>query len=465
MNAFALPWLELSVLLPLVGAVWVGLLRNPDAAFRRSLGVSGAALGGTLIAAVGYQVGQTPVGGPWDVWPRLGVRRLLTVDGLNAPLLPLVALLHFLTAVATTRTKSARFSFGWMQAGEAVRLAAFGCADPWPLVGLSCLSTLTPLLEQRSRGQPTRVYALHMGLFAVLLVAGWGCADGLFPGGVEGGAALVLAAVLVRTGAVPVHVWVPDLFEHCSFGTALMFVTPIAGVYLAVRLAVPVAPGWTLQGFGYVALFTAVYAAGMGAVQQEARRFFAYLFLSHAALVLVGLGLHTPLGLTGALALWVSVALSLTGLGLSLRAVESRVGPLSLTTFLGLFDQSPSLAICFMLTGLASVGFPCTLGYVATDLLVSGAVTANPWVGLAVVAAAALNGIAIVRAYFLVFTGRRHATGVSLSITRRERFAVLTLAALLIGGGLVPQFLVESRYRAAAQLLGEKSGTGEAGHH
>ena len=52
-----------------------------------------------------------------------------------------------------------------------------------------------------------------------------------------------------------------------------------------------------------VSLATAAYAAGMAVVQREARRFFAYLFLSHASLILVGLELHTTVSLTGALAL------------------------------------------------------------------------------------------------------------------------------------------------------------------
>ena len=78
-----------------------------------------------------------------------------------------------------------------------------------------------------------------------------------------------------------------------------------------------------------------------------------------------------------------------------------------------------------------------------------GAVEANPYVGLAVVAAAALNGIAVVRAYFLLFTGTRHVSTVSLGIGLRERFAVLTLAALILGGGLFPQPGVTSRERAA----------------
>ena len=49
------------------------------------------------------------------------------------------------------------------------------------------------------------------------------------------------------------------------------------------------------------------------------------------------------------------------------------------------------------------------------------------------VVAAALNGIAVVRAYFLLFTGARHVSTVSLAATTRERFAVLTLAALILG--------------------------------
>jgi NADH-quinone oxidoreductase subunit M len=259
---------------------------------------------------------------------------------------------------------------------------------------------------------------------------------------------------------------VTDLFDKASFGTALLFAVPLPGVYAAVRLVLPVAPEWALQGLGVVSLVTAVYTAGLAVVQTEARRFFAFLFLSHASLVLVGLELHTPIALTGALALWLSVALSLTGLGLTLRALEARFGRVSLDRFHGLYDHAPALAVCFLLTGLASVGFPGTLGFVAAELLVDGAVGANLYVGVAVVLAAAVNGIAVVRAYFLLFTGGRHLSSVPLGITRRERVAVLTLAALILGGGLAPQPGVASRHRAAEAVLGDREarlGGGSAG--
>jgi NADH-quinone oxidoreductase subunit M len=235
-----------------------------------------------------------------------------------------------------------------------------------------------------------------------------------------------------------------------------LFVTPILGMYAAARLVLPAAPDWVLQGIGAASMVTAFYAAGMALVQTDARRFFAYLFLSHASLILVGLELHTAVSLTGALALWGAVIVSLGGLGLTLRALEARFGRLSLTEYRGLYGQSPSLAVCFLVTGLASVGFPGTIGFVGAEMLVDGAVGADPWVGVAVVAAAALNGIAVVRAYFLVFTGGRHVSGVSLAITPRERLAVLTLAALVLGGGIFPRAAVSVSYRAADVLLSNR---------
>ena len=96
----------------------------------------------------------------------------------------------------------------------------------------------------------------------------------------------------------------------------------------------------------------------MATIQRETRRFFAHLFLSHASLVLVGLELHTELSLTASLCLWFSVILSLGGFGLTLRALEARFGRLSLTDYHGLYEHSPTLAVCFLLTGLASVGLP-----------------------------------------------------------------------------------------------------------
>jgi NADH-quinone oxidoreductase subunit M len=452
MNPLAWPWLECSIALPLLGIPPLAAVRRAERACLWCLAVTAAAFLCTAMAWLGFYLEVPPA---WTVNDHA-----LRLDTLNAPLVPAVALLHLLAVLATARTKMPRVSFGWLLAGEAVRLATFACVEPWPLAGLLLASAALPVPELLRRGHSPRVYLLHMGLFAALLVGGLAASEA----GWAAGSLLLVAAVLVRSGVFPAHVWITDLFERASFATALLTLVPISGVYAGVRLVLPVAPDGLLQAVGVVSLATAFYAAGMAIVQTEARRFFAYLFLSHASLVLVGLELHTPISLTGALCLWFSVILSLGGLGLTLRALEARFGRLSLRDYRGLFEHCPELAVCFLLTGLASVGFPGTLGFISAELLVDGAVEANLALGVVVVTVAALNGIAVVRAYLLLFTGRRVETGSPLALTPREQVAVLTLVALIFGGGLVPQPGVATRYRAAAAILAARGEPEPAGH-
>jgi NADH-quinone oxidoreductase subunit M len=455
MNLLHLPWIEVAIGVSIFGSLVVSLMRVPERAYRWALVFTGLTLASTALAWFAFQTDSLP-----PEPQRFGVqsyffgRHYFAMDALNAPLVPAAALLHFLTALATARTKMRRFSFSWSLAAEAIRVATYSCLHPWILIGLFTVSTVPPFVELSMRGRSTRLYVLHMALFVGLLCAGWSAVERSSASAPPTWAVVALsAAVLIRCGTVPAHCWLTDWFEHASFGIAILFVAPLSGVYAAVRLVLPIGPDWILRGIGLLSLTTALYAAGMATIQRDTRRFYAHLFISHSSLVLVGLELHTVTSLTASLSLWFSVILSLGGFGLTLRALESRFGRLSLSDFHGLYEHSPALAVCFLLTGLASVGFPFTLGFISTELLVDSAVEASPYVGIVVVAAAALNGIAVVRAYLLLFTGARHASTVSLGIGLRERIVLLTLAALILGGGLYPQPGVTTRERAAEEIL------------
>lgn len=471
MRELHLPWLEISILLPLAGAFFVGRLRDPVRARQRSV----LACGLTLLCSVAAWEDFTSLHAfeahdRWDLVTQLLGRDLLVIDELSAPLLPLSALLYLLTVVATLRTQVRRFTFAGALVSESILLASLSCRDAWILAGLLGLGTLPPLLEMRQRGQDTRVFTLHMGLFLSLLVLGLA----LLPANASANeppatrepaplAAVLLltAAVLLRSGVVPVHCWLTDLFEKATFGAALLFVTPILGAYAAMRLVLPIAPDWILRAIALLSLATALYAACMTLIQRDTRRFFCYLFLSNSSLVLVGMETVTPIGLTGALCVWLSVGMALAGFGLTLRCLEARVGRMSLTQYHGLYDEMPTLAAFFLLMGLASIGFPGTIGFIGSELIVDGAVTIYPLLGTAVVFVGALNGIAVLHAYFRLFTGTRYATPVSLVARRPERFAVLALTLLVIGGGIYPQPGVASRYHAAMELVRLRGSQGE----
>ncbi len=456
MKFLALPWLEMAIGIAFVGSIFVLFFRDPVRVFRWAVVFTASAFAATFMAWLAFYL-DTPIDLIRRSSPQMYLfgQLVFKLDELSSPLVPAIALMHLLIVVATARTHMRRFSSSWSMIAETIKLATFSCTTPWILIGLLSIATIPPLIELLQRGRSIRVYAAHMGLFVGLLVLGWSavCLSGTTAGIAPWWATLpLLLAILVRCGTVPAHCWLTDWFEHASPGIALLFVLPLGSVYAAVRLVLPIAPGWVLVSIGLLSLFTAIYASGMATIQRDTRRFFAHLFLSHSSLVLVGLELHTDLSLTGSFCLWFSVILSLGGFGLTLRALEARFGRLSLARFHGLYDHSPTLAVCFLLTGLASVGFPFTLGFISTEILVDSAVEASPMVGIIVVGTAALNGIAVLRVYFLLFTGARHSSAVSLKLGWRERLAVLTLSALILGGGLYPQPGVMSRERAAAEV-------------
>lgn len=455
MHQLHLPWLELTVILPLIGAVVVSRLRRAEDARRAALLCALASLLCSVAAWWDLSSLHTfEAHDGWDLLTAVFGYDPLVVDELSAPLLPLTALIFLTTMATTTRTKLARFSLPATLLSQALTLALLSCKQPWLVIVLLGLQALPPLWELRSRRRSVRVFAFHMGPMGGLLVLGQLGVDSAGAGQAPIWAVWLLTlAVLLRCGVVPVHCWLTDLFENATFGTALLFATPMAGAYAAVRLVLPVAPDGVLRTIALASLVTAVYAAGTTLVQREARRFFCYLFLSHASLVLVGLETATPVGLTGGLAVWLSVGLSLTGFGLSLRAVEGRTGRLSLAIYQGLYERVPELAVFCLLTGLASVGFPGTIGFVATELLIDGAVQIYPHVGIAVVIAAALNGIAVLQLYFRLFTGARHVSDISLRSRPLEGAAVLTLAALILLGGVIPQPGIRSRHHAAVELI------------
>jgi NADH-quinone oxidoreductase subunit M len=455
MNALQFPWLLAAVAVPLASAAIVSRVRRVERA--QFLTVISMSL--TLALAAGawrefVQSGAASASDPWLAGGPLG----LGLDELSAPLFPLAALMYLLTTITTLRTKIRRFSFPIALISLALLLALLTAHGPWFQIAVALAMSVPMYWELRSRRKPTGVFTFHMGLFAALLIAGQLLVESFGNVNAPWWVYLPLvAALLIRCGVAPFHCWITDLFEHATFGRALLFVTPMVGAYLAVRLLLPVAPSIVLLSVGILALGTAVYASGMALVQIEARRFFCYIFISHSALVMVGLDTVRPIGLTGALCVWLSVGLSLLGFGLTLRLLEARHGRLSLASYHGLYEHTPMLAVCFFLTGMASVGFPGTFGFLGSELLVDGAVQSYPLVGAAVVVAAALNGIAVMKVYFLLFTGTRHVSSVPLGVGVRERFAVLAIVALILGGGILPQPGVASRHHAAESILKQRA--------
>jgi NADH-quinone oxidoreductase subunit M len=390
-----------------------------------------------------------------------GGEDVVRVDGLSAALLPFAAGLWLLTVAVTPRASLDQRGLRRTAVTTLITLASFLTESAVVLLVLSAASVwtfLSALADPVHRYQ-RRVVAMYLGAstlsfaIGVALLVGPGVQNTAFE---TTGMWLIVIAALIRKGIVPFHAWVPEVFDHGRLGPAILFNAPQLGAYMTVVLIVPRASPEMLRAIALLALGTAVYGAALALVQRSARRACGYLFMSQSALVMAGLDCTSVTALAGGLLVWLSAGLAFAGLARCVLVLEARRGRLDLTTYHGGYDRMPVLAITFLAMGLACTGFPGTLGFVGQELLVDGAVDVFPVMGFAVVIASALTGLAVLRMYFSLFCGRPEALahpGLRLGLRPREAWTFVALVTTLVGLGLAPRPLADSRFEASAEIL------------
>jgi NADH-quinone oxidoreductase subunit M len=390
-----------------------------------------------------------------------GGEALIRIDTLSLVLLPFAAGLWLLTVAVTPRASLDRRALRRTAFATLLTLASFLTESAIALLLLSAASVwtfLAALADPAHRSQ-RRVVAVYLGASTLLLAVGVAL---LVSPSVQNtrietaGMWLIVVAALVLKGIVPFHAWVPEVFDQGRLGPAILFNAPQVGAYITVVLIVPRASPEMLRTIALLALGTAVYGAALALVQRSARRACGYLFMSQSALVMAGLDCTSVTALAGGLLVWLSAGLGFAGLARCVLVLEARRGRLDLTRYHGGYDRMPLLAISFLAMGLACTGFPGTLGFIGQELLVDGAVDVFPVMGFALVIASALTGLAILRMYFSLFCGRSDVLAhpnLRFGLKPREAWTFVALVVALIGLGIAPRPLVDSRLDASEQIL------------
>ncbi len=399
---------------------------------------------------------------------RLGGGAVVFIDGITAVLLPYVSLVELAILLVAPRRTLEPAAVNRMLFGAAATSAVFLTTHPLLLIVLWCATAVPTWISVRSTPggrAAARVFAIAMATAVACMAVGtvllvvdppWVAAAGW--AGTAGGW-LVAVAVMIRKGIFPFHSWYPALFSGASMATALGATMPQVASYTAVRLLIghvdhPEGVAAELVVLAQMALVTAAYGAALALVQRDLRGLIGTLAMSQSAMVLAGLAGTLPMELNGAFCVWISSGLALTGIGLVSWALESRAGAIRLDTPQGRFWDAPELAAFFLLFGLAGIGLPGTLSFVADDLIVSGSLDEQLHAGLLVIVSTVLCGIAMMRGWFHVFGGPVEPDGPRHAILPRERVALTILVAVLFVLGLWPDPLVRSLDRATSRLLG-----------
>lgn len=377
----------------------------------------------------------------------------LYLDELSLWLLPYTLLIYLAIFLCAPRAQISPSWTSTMMLSLAADLCCFSTRQPFLMALFWTLSPLGLLAEMRQSPRQNqrlwRILVTYLGSSSLLFCLG------VWADGAQQPWALVAItlSIAMRKAMIPFHHWLPELFAKGPLGHVIALCSPQVGAYATVRLLAGRASPELLVALGAFSLITALHGACLAIGQRSFRGVYAGLFMGQTSLVFAGLQCTTLPALVGGLVVWLSGGLSLTGLGLCVWALLARRGKMDLGTFHGGYERSPILANSFLIFGLASCGFPGTLGFLGQDLLLQGTTQEYPHIGVLTAIVTGLNSITIVRTYFRLFCGSPRTYATSQSLRLRERGALLLLLLFVLGLGLAPIALLNSRWVVGRRIL------------
>ena len=205
------------------------------------------------------------------------------------------------------------------------------------------------------------------------------------------GLVFIVLGVSFKFGAVPFHMWVPDVYQGAPTSVTLFLgsAPKIAAFALAIRLLVD-GMGSLVSQWQDMLIILAVLSMALGNVvaiaQTNVKRMLAYSTISHVGFIFLGILAGTDKGFAAAMFYAIVYALTAAG-GFGVITMLSRKGfdAEDIKDLKGLNDRSPWLAFMMMLILFSMAGVPPTVGFFA-KLFVLEAVVSIDMVWLAAVA-------------------------------------------------------------------------------
>jgi NADH-quinone oxidoreductase subunit N len=187
--------------------------------------------------------------------------------------------------------------------------------------------------------------------------------------GVVLGLVFIVVAVAFKLGAVPFHMWLPDVYQGAptSVTTFVGTAPKIAYFALALRLLAHGLGGtvveWS-QMLSVLAVLSLVVGNTVALAQTNIKRLLAYSTISNVGYILLGFVAGTPDGYTAALYYTLIYVLVVLGsFGVILFISRSGYEADKLDDFRGLYQRDPLLALIMMMFMFSTAGVPPFVGF------------------------------------------------------------------------------------------------------
>jgi NADH-quinone oxidoreductase subunit N len=262
------------------------------------------------------------------------------------------------------------------------------------------------------------------------------------------GIALVMVGLSFKIGAVPMQVWIPDVYQGAPTPTTafLSVGSKAAGFILMIRflepfLASELTRGPVMKLLIILSIATLLFGNLAAIPQTNFKRLLAYSSIAHAGFLLLALAAGASetagsLSSVQVVSFYLATYLIMTlGVFFVLSQVRIQRDGENIPDFNGLGKTNPLLALALTILLAALAGVPLTAGFIGKFFVFSLAVDAGLWAGVGVAFIAAAAGFYyyfnVVRAMWWAEPGDRAA--VTLPLISKACVALLTIATLVFG--------------------------------
>ncbi|HEX9665510.1 MAG TPA: NADH-quinone oxidoreductase subunit N [Thermodesulfobacteriota bacterium] len=257
------------------------------------------------------------------------------------------------------------------------------------------------------------------------------------------GSALILASIIFKIGAFPLHQWVPDIYEGAPMTVTGFMSVAVKAAAFAFLLRILFVANYQIEGdwthaLWIVSAFTMTIGNLAAIAQNSIKRMLAYSSIAHAGYALIGVvanlgGKSTGLGSV----LYYLFAYSFMNLGaFGVLAYLSKDGK-ECETFediSGLWQRKPLIAIAFGVFMFSLAGVPPTIGFFAKYRVFLSAIKADfYWLAIIGILNSVVSAYYYLRVLVYAYMRDEKIEFPALKPFSALAITILTIATLLLG--------------------------------
>ncbi len=255
------------------------------------------------------------------------------------------------------------------------------------------------------------------------------------------GLVLVIVGLAFKLGAVPFHMWIPDIYHGAPTAVTLFIgsAPKIAAFAMIMRLLVD-GLGSIHAQWQDILIIMAVLSMGVGNIiaiaQTNIKRMLAYSTISHVGFILLGILAGSKAGYSASMFYTIVYSImSMGGFGMVLLMSRAGFEADQLQDYKGLNDRSPWFAFMMLILMFSMAGVPPTVGFYAKLSVLQAVVGADiTWLAVVAIIFSIIGAFYYIRIVKLMYFDKpEDTTPITSNAEMRILLSANSLGVLALG--------------------------------